>query len=212
MSSLLLFALLAAAPRPQALTAPPPPAPAAQSGEAKNALMNPALQDPAGNTASLAKAYAVSGQKTAYANHAVQTSSDGAVNMARFGLFLLVIGALGLGYWFIKKRRLPFAGSALIHKVAHSQIVPGQGVALVEVDGRMLVLGTGPGGLKLLYHYPVDNSEDLAEPDFSQSMQSDEASELRARLKNLGQHEQSKLEINLSRTAQDFSIDSAINA
>lgn len=186
MSTLLLLTLLAAAPKsPTKAPAPPPPPPPVQALQAQAGQAAPADQP-----AAQATYFAQPKQAKNYAQNAGPQAESGDVNMARMGLLLLVIGALGLGYWFFKKRRLPFTGSALIHKVAHSQIVPGQGVALVEVDGRMLVLGTGQGGIRLLYHYPVDNSDDLTEPDFSESMNSDEANELRRRLRTLGQQEE----------------------
>lgn len=205
MTPLLLISLLAIVPKSQSPTSQSPAAAMAHATDTAQATA-PTAPHNAGN-----KAFAVPGPKPAYANKAQAQDLKTDVNMARLGLVLLIIGALGLGFWFFKKRQMPFASSALIHKIAHSQIVPGQGVSLVEVDGRMLVLGTGQGGLRLLYHYPVDNSEALAEPDFSDSVHCDEASDLRQRLKNIGQREFEQSEMNLSRSAQNFSVDKGLS-
>lgn len=180
MSAVFLLSLLAVAPLTKSTPAPTP-------------VVDPAAPLPAAKAAPDDTAFAAPHNKsTAFAQPGQSNTNSIDLGMARIGLLLLVVGGLGLGYWYYQRRRRPFAGSALIHKIAHSQVAPGQGVALVEVDGRMLVLGTGQGGLRLLYHYAVDNSDDLSEPDLSDSVNCDEATALRQHLSNLGQREQAQ--------------------
>lgn len=93
---------------------------------------------------------------------AAGSSVDSAVPTWTFGV--VAMGALGAAAWGAQRWRRPAKPAPAIRILATSALAQGCSLALVEIDGRRLLVGTGAGAPSLLVELDPALPEDIDEP------------------------------------------------